>query len=70
MKVTERVWLFPRPRTVPAAGVYMKVPGIVVVASSCVPESGVPRVMSAGLAQVMTGVAWVTLIVVNAVVGV
>ena len=40
-----------------AAGVYTKVPGTEAEASSCVGPSGVPKVMSAGLAQVIVGVA-------------
>ena|SRR5215468_3599274 len=47
-------------RTVPAAGVYANVPGTDAVASSCVPLSAVPYVMSAGFAQVIVGVAFPT----------
>lgn len=40
----------------------MKTPGTEAVASSCAAPRGVPTVMSAGLAQVIVGVAWVTLL--------
>ena len=41
----------------------MKEPGTVVVALSCVALSAVPYVMSAGFAQVMTGVVFVVVTV-------
>src|ERR671923_79857 len=43
--------------TVPAAGVYVNVPGTLLVAFSCVPLNGVPYVISAGVGQVMVAVA-------------
>ena len=47
--------------TVPATGLYTNVPATFAVASSCVLLRGVPCVMAAGVAQVIVGVAWLTL---------
>ena len=47
---------------VPAAGVYANVPPTEAVAFNCVADSVVPKGMLAGLFQVITGVAWVTVI--------
>ena len=57
VKVTERVSV-PAAGMLPAAGVYTNVPGTDAVALSCVEESVVPKVIFAGLFQVITGVAW------------
>ena len=57
VKTTPSDWCWPGGSTVPAAGVYVKVPGTFAVALSWVAPSGVPSMTSAGLAQVMTGVA-------------
>src|SRR5207245_7761369 len=46
---------------VPAAGVYVNVPGTLAVAFSCAAPKAVPYTMSAGFAQVMTGVPLSTL---------
>src|ERR671927_206744 len=61
VKVTESVCAAPAFSTAPSAGVYTNVPGVLAVAFSCVAPSAVPYVMSAGAAQVMTGVAFSTL---------
>ena len=42
LNVTDSVWLLPTPSTVPRAGVYVKVPGTLAVALSCVADSAVP----------------------------
>src|SRR5262245_21846902 len=64
VNVTDSVWFAPALSTAPASGVYTKVPVIPppAVAFSCVAPSAVPKVMSAGFAHVMTGVAFKTLI--------
>src|SRR5258708_3178716 len=62
VKVTDSVWFAPACRIVPVGGEYKKRPGTLAVAFSCVALSAVPNVMSAGVAQVMTGVAFSTLI--------
>ena len=56
VKVTVRVCLGPAFSTVPAAGVYAKVPGTEAVASSCAAPSGVPATMSVGLAQMTVAI--------------
>ena len=58
-KSTCRVRL-PAFSTVPAAGVYVNAPGTLAVAFNCVPLRAVPYTMFAGLLQVITGVACVT----------
>jgi hypothetical protein len=63
VKATERTWPDPVGRTVPEGGVYVKVPGTEAVASSWAGPSGVPEVRSAGLGQVIDGVAFKTLII-------
>ena len=50
----------PAARTAPTAGLYMKVPGTFAVASNCVALRAVPGAMAAGVAQVIVGVAWLT----------
>jgi hypothetical protein len=45
--------------TVPASGVYTKVPGTLAVAFNCAVPSGTPGAMSAGLFQVIVGVTLV-----------
>src|ERR1700747_2318997 len=50
----------PAEGTVPAAGVYVRVPGTDEVAFSWAAERAVPYVMAAGVAQVITGATWVT----------
>ena len=55
-------WL-PAPSTVPLAGVYTKPPATSAVALSCVALSAVGYVIAAGVAHVITGVAFSTLIV-------
>src|SRR5205085_752002 len=65
VNATCRFWPLPAPSTVPAAGVYTKLPGTglplkVAVAFSCVPLSAVPYVMSAGFVQLIVGVALFT----------
>ena len=60
MKVTESGSV-PGAGTVPAVGLYVKVPATEAVASNCVAESAVPAEMLAGAAHVITGTAWVTL---------
>ena len=60
VKLTERVWSLPACNTVPAAGVYVSMPGTDAVASSCVTERAVPKTIPAGLDQVIVGVALVT----------
>jgi hypothetical protein len=47
---------------VPIAGLYMKLPGTFAVAFSCVALRAVPVAMVPGAAQVITGVAWLTVI--------
>jgi hypothetical protein len=59
----------PAASTVPDGGVYWNDPGRETppndaVASSCVPLNAVPTVIAAGVGQVITGVAWVTVMVV------
>jgi len=44
---------------VPAAGVYVNVPGTLAVALSCVDDSAVPYTIPAGADQVRTGTAFV-----------
>jgi hypothetical protein len=53
----------PTPSTVPAAGVYTKVPATLAVASSWVALSGVPKLIAAGVAHVNTGVPFAIVIV-------
>jgi hypothetical protein len=60
VKRTERTCPGPEGKIVPAAGVYVKVPGTDAMASSCAGPRGVPEVMSAGSAQVIVGVAGLT----------
>jgi hypothetical protein len=50
----------PAAKTVPATGLYMKLPGRLAVASSWVALIAVPAVMAAGVAQAIVGVAWFT----------
>ena len=50
----------PAAKTAPAAGLYMKLPGTLAVASNCVALSAVPAAMGAGVAQVIVGAAWLT----------
>ena len=57
----------PADRTVPTAGLYMKLPGTFAVASSCVALSAVPVAMAAGAVQVIAGAAWLTVICAEAV---
>src|SRR5215475_2283780 len=61
VNVTDRVCAEPAFKTVPETGEYTRVPGVLAVAFSCVAPSAVPYVMSTGVAQVMTGVAFSTL---------
>ena len=56
MNVTFNVW-GPTAKTVPAAGVYAKVPDTEAVAFNCVALNAVPYVIAAGGAQVITGAA-------------
>ena len=56
---TESVWL-PKPSTVPAGGVYTKVPGTLAVALSWVELNGVPYEIGAGVGQLSVGLALVT----------
>src|SRR5262245_59145347 len=63
VKVADNVWPAPAFSTVPAIGLQTNVPGVFAVAFSCVAPSAVPKVMSAGVAHVITGVAFTTLIV-------
>jgi len=50
----------PAGRTVPAAGLYIKLPGTFAVAFSCVVLRAVPVAIEAGAAHVIAGVAWLT----------
>ena len=50
----------PALRAVPAAGEYVKLPATGELASSCIALRAVPCVMAAGVAQVMAGVALLT----------
>src|SRR5688500_13934449 len=52
--------------TVPAAGVYAKVPAVFALALSWVAPSGRPTTMGAGVAHVTTGVAFCTWMVTDA----
>lgn len=55
VKVTDSVSV-PAAGTVPAAGEYENFPGTFAAASSCVELSAVPKLMGAGVAQVIVGV--------------
>src|SRR3954469_1450913 len=66
VNVTDSVWVLPALSTAPAAGVQTNVPSTppLTVAFSCVVLSAVPNVMSAGVGQVITGVAFSTLMLI------
>ena len=59
VNVTERICAPPL-GIVPAIGEYTNVPAVLAVASSCVAVSAVPKVIAAGVAHVITGVAKLT----------
>jgi len=63
VNVTDKDCAAPAGNTVPAAGVYAKVPGTLAVAFNCVALSGVPYVIAEGAFQVIVGVALTTVIV-------
>ena len=56
MKVTESVCAASAPSTLPAAGLYTKVPGTLAGAFNCVALRAVPYVIGAGFAQVIVGI--------------
>jgi hypothetical protein len=56
----------PTPSIVPLAGAYVEVPPTFTVEFNCVALSAVPELMSAGFAQVMSGVAFSTVIATDA----
>jgi hypothetical protein len=59
VNVTDSVWP-PALSTVPGAGLYAKLPGVLAVASSCAALSAVPLVIAAGAGQLIVGVALLT----------
>jgi len=59
VNVADSVWLVPL-TTVPAAGLYAKLPGVLAVASSCAALSAVPLVIATGAGQLIVGVALFT----------